>query len=39
MQPDQRLRRSSKHPPINEKIPTTAAVTIPAQKTGLWVSS
>ena len=32
---NQRLRLSSKHPPMKERIHTTTAVTIPAQKTGL----
>jgi hypothetical protein len=32
---NQRLRLSSRHPPMKERIHTTTAVTIPAQKTGL----
>src|SRR5207247_6314999 len=32
---NQRLRLSSKHPPMKERIHTTTAVTIPAQKPGL----
>jgi hypothetical protein len=32
---NQRLRLSSKHPPMKESTQTTTAVTIPAQKTGL----
>ena len=33
-----RLRASSKQPPISEKIPTTPATTMPAQKKGLCIS-
>jgi hypothetical protein len=36
---NQRLRRSSRQPPMNEKIPTIPAVTMPVQNSGLWMSS
>lgn len=39
MRLDQRLRLKSRQPPMKEKIPTTTAAAVPAQKAGPWMPS